>query len=187
MFSGKHRQQIPSSVKFTLTLSTVVLLMVAIAGISPLSNKPLEIQPVLAAASKAQSLPISAIAKIGGQKIELEVAKTLQQQATGLMFRQTLADNRGMLFPFKPPQPVSFWMKNCLIALDMIFIHKGKVVAIAANSPPCTAYPCPSYESGAAVDQVIELRGGRAAELNLRLGDVIVVEFLPNKKTANTP
>ncbi|HEY9833393.1 MAG TPA: DUF192 domain-containing protein, partial [Stenomitos sp.] len=70
-----------------------------------------------------QMLPISAQAAIRGQRILLEVARTRQQQQMGLMYRTSLADNRGMLFPFDPPQPVSFWMKNTKIPLDMIFLR----------------------------------------------------------------
>lgn len=97
------------------------------------------------------------------------------------MYRSSLADNRGMLFPFNPARPVSFWMKNCLIPLDIIFIRLGRVVAIAAEAPPCAADPCPFYNSGKPVDQVIELRAGRAAELGLKPGDRVEVQYLQSK------
>jgi hypothetical protein len=100
----------------------------------------------------------------------------------GLMYRTTLADDRGMLFPFEPPQPVSFWMKNVRIPLDMIFLRDGEVKAIAASVPPCTAEPCPTYGPPTAVNQVIELRGGRAAELGLKVGDRVKIKFLDSKR-----
>lgn len=127
-----------------------------------------------------QMLPISAQAAIRGQRILLEVARTRQQQQMGLMYRTSLADNRGMLFPFDPPQPVSFWMKNTKIPLDMIFLRNGQVKAISANVPPCKADPCPSYgpENTIIIDQVMELRAGRAAELGLKVGDRINIKFL---------
>lgn len=125
-----------------------------------------------------QMLPISAQAEMAGQRIMLEVARTPQQQAMGLMYRTSLADDRGMLFPFDPPQPVSFWMKNTLIPLDMVFLHKGEVKAIAANVPPCTTTPCPSYGPGVLIDQVIELRGGRAVEIGLKVGDRVSIKVL---------
>lgn len=127
--------------------------------------------------NKGQMLPISAQAQIAGQQIMLEVARTPQEQATGLMNRTELAADRGMLFAFVPLQPVSFWMKNTLIPLDMIFLREGQVKAIASNVPPCTTEPCPTYPSGVAIDQVIELRGGRAAELGLKVGDRINIQF----------
>ncbi|UBF29530.1 DUF192 domain-containing protein [Kovacikia minuta CCNUW1] len=126
-------------------------------------------------ANSAQVLPISSQVKIANQVIQLEVARTPEQQAMGLMYRTELPDDRGMLFPFNPPRPVGFWMKNCNISLDMIFLREGKVLAIASNAPPCKADPCPIYNSNGVVDQVIELRGGRAAELGVKVGDQLKI------------
>lgn len=76
------------------------------------------------------------------------------------MYREFLPDNRGMLFEFDPARPVSFWMKNCLINLDMIFLREGVVQAIAHDVPPCENDPCPTYGPPTTVniDQVIEIR-----------------------------
>lgn len=135
------------------------------------------------AANVGQSLPVSAQATIGERLIGLEVARTRQQQATGLMGRTSLADDRGMLFEFKPPQSVSFWMKNVRIPLDMVFLKNGRVEAIASSVPPCSAEPCPTYgPDGTTIDQVIELRGGRAAELGLKVGETVKIRYLPAKK-----
>lgn len=132
--------------------------------------------PPVKAAVSGQTLPISAQTTIAGRTIELEVARTPQQQAIGLMYRTTLAPNHGMLFPFEPPQPVSFWMKNTLIPLDMIFLQDGVVKAIAQNVPPCTTASCSTYGSGTPINQVIELRGGRAAQLGLKVGDQVKIQ-----------
>ncbi|WP_298976091.1 DUF192 domain-containing protein [uncultured Thermosynechococcus sp.] len=122
-----------------------------------------------------QYLPITAKARIHNTWIQLEVARTPAQQQLGLMFRSHLPKNRGMLFPMSPPQVASFWMKNCLIPLDLIFLRDGKVVAIAPEAPPCPTLPCPTYESGVPVDAVLELVGGRAAELGLNVGDTVKI------------
>ncbi len=129
-----------------------------------------------------QSLPISAQVVIGNRILELEVARTAEQQATGLMYRKSLADDRGMLFEFNPPQSVRFWMKDVAIPLDMIFIKDGKVKAIAAAVPPCNTTPCPTYGPGTPIDRVIEVRGGRAKELGLKVGAPLNIKFLPAKK-----
>jgi hypothetical protein len=127
-----------------------------------------------------QQLPISAVAEIAGQDILLEVAQTPRQQAMGLMFRDPLPNNRGMLFPLGRPRPVSFWMKNVPVPLDMVFIYNGTIQAISENVPPCTADPCPTYGPGnQLIDHVIELRGGHAAELGLAPGDEVI--FSPVK------
>jgi hypothetical protein len=125
-----------------------------------------------------QMLPIAAEAEIAGQRILLEVTRTPQEQAMGLMFRTSLAADRGMLFSFDPPRPVSFWMKNVKIPLDMVFLRDGEVKGIAANVPPCTTSECPTYGPRSPIDQVIELRGGRAAELGIKVGDRVTVKFL---------
>jgi uncharacterized protein len=126
-----------------------------------------------------QQLPITAVTTLGGQEIFLEVATTPQQQSLGLMYREALPDDRGMLFPMGQPRPVSFWMKNVPVPLDMVFIYDGTIQAIAAAVPPCTAEPCPTYGPGPQpIDQVIELRAGRAAELGLAVGDEVVVRPL---------
>lgn len=123
-----------------------------------------------------QLLPITAEADLAGTTVQLEVAETRQQQALGLMYRTELADDRGMLFPFEFPRRASFWMKNVPISLDMIFLLEGQVQAIAENVPPCEAEPCPTYGPGSLlVDQVIELRGGRAAEIGLQPGDSVEI------------
>jgi uncharacterized membrane protein (UPF0127 family) len=125
-----------------------------------------------------QQLPLSAQIKVADQVIQLEVAGTPEQQAIGLMNRTDLAADRGMLFLFESPRRASFWMKNTLIPLDMVFLLNGKVQAISSNVPPCKADPCPTYGPKVLVDQVIELRAGRAAELGLKQGDRLKVEKL---------
>ncbi len=133
---------------------------------------------------QGQKLPVSAQVKIGGQTILLEVARTPDEQSTGLMYRTQLAADRGMLFVFSPPRPVGFWMKNTLIPLDMVFVSNGVVKYISKQVPPCKADPCPSYgpESTMAIDGVIELRSGRATELRLKVGDRIEIRSYSAKR-----
>lgn len=134
---------------------------------------------LFASAPSGQTLPITALAVVpNGTKINLEVARSPQEQQIGLMYRKALAADRGMLFQFPSPQPISFWMKNTLIPLDMVFLRKGVVEYIASAVPPCTADPCPSYGPRTPIDMVIELRSGRAAELNLKVGDRLQLKFL---------
>lgn len=127
-------------------------------------------------AFQGQSLPLSAQITINNQVIQLEVAETPEQQQMGLMYRDSLADDRGMLFPFRPARQVGFWMKNVQIPLDMVFLRDGVVAAIEANVPPCQTDPCPVYGPAVKIDQVIELAGGRAAALGIRSGDRLQVE-----------
>lgn len=137
--------------------------------------------PRTQATQSPQVLPLTARIVVADQTIDLEVASTPQQQEIGLMFRTELLPNRGMLFPFQPARAVGFWMKNTLIPLDMVFLRQGIIQKIEAQVPPCTADPCPSYGPlfNVDIDQVIELRSGRATELGLKEGDRLTVEFLP--------
>jgi uncharacterized protein len=147
-------------------------------------NEPLaQSAPAITSTQKGQKLPVSASVKIGKQTILLEVARTSEEQATGLMYRTDLAKNRGMLFVFNPPRPVQFWMKNTLIPLDMLFMSNGVVQYIGNNIPPCKVAKCPSYgpEQNVPIDGVIELRGGRAAELKIKVGDLLKIDNIQPK------
>lgn len=157
-------------------LAAVLGFGVLFIGCTSIPTPPTAVQ---ANTPSGQMLPIAAIAKIRNTTIGLEVAATPEQQEIGLMYRTSLANDRGMLFPFNPPRPTQFWMKNTLIPLDMVFLRNGVVKTIAANTPPCKADPCPVYGSQLQeIDQVIELRGGRAAELGLKVGDRVAVQFI---------
>ncbi len=101
----------------------------------------------------------------------VEVAETSPQQARGLMFRTELADDRGMLFPFRKPRMASFWMKNTVIPLDIIFVRAdGSIENIAENTIPYSTDP---VESTAPVAAVLELRGGLTSELGIAAGDKV--------------
>ena len=101
----------------------------------------------------------------------VEVARSPDQQEQGLMFRQSLGDSAGMIFPYDPPQVASFWMKNTLIPLDMIFIRQdGTIATIAENTVPMSLELVPSVEP---VVAVLEIAGGRSAELGIKAGDKV--------------
>jgi uncharacterized membrane protein (UPF0127 family) len=102
----------------------------------------------------------------------VEVAGSSMEQAKGMMFRTELADNAGMIFPFPQPKPASFWMKNTVIPLDIIFVRpNGTIESIAENTVPYSTMP---VTSGEPVGAVLELRGGLTAELGIAAGDKVV-------------
>jgi uncharacterized protein len=106
------------------------------------------------------------------QGFTAEVAQTGQQQQQGLMFRTKLADNAGMIFPFEFPRIASFWMKNTVIPLDIIFIKAdGKIENIAENTIPYSTDP---VSATAPVTAVLELRAGLTRELGIGPGDTVV-------------
>ena len=107
----------------------------------------------------------------GPVRFSVEMAVTWPQQERGLMFRKSVAPNAGMLFDFMKESEQAFWMKNTLIPLDMLFIKAdGRIARIAANAKPLSTDSIPSYEP---VRAVLEIAGGRAAELGLKPGDQV--------------
>lgn len=164
--------------KMKIKVNFSIIFLALLCSCSPLVSVGKTIVNASTEIKQGQMLPITATAEIAGEIINLEVAQTPEQQATGLMFRDYLAGDQGMLFPFKSARVASFWMKNVSISLDMIFLNGNKIVHIANDVPPCEADPCPVYGSDALVDRVLELRGGRAKELGVQPGDTINIQNL---------
>jgi len=117
-----------------------------------------------------QVVPLTIRSRSGVHRFTVEVAGTPEQQERGLMFVRSLAPNRGMIFPSDPPHQVAFWMKNTLIPLDIVFVRADGRIARIANARPLDETPLPSGEPAALV---LEIRGGRAAELGIRAGDKV--------------
>ncbi len=159
----------------SLKIYTVIVLGLLLWGCNSLPGDRSDLSSVAVAdtPTQGQNLPITATFKVKDQIIELEVARTPEQQEKGLMYRTSLSKNRGMLFTFPTPRLTRFWMKNVFISLDMVFLKDGVIKEILADVPPCKADPCPIYGPDSLVDQVIELPGGRAGELGLKPGDRI--------------
>jgi uncharacterized membrane protein (UPF0127 family) len=106
-----------------------------------------------------------------GRTYSLEVARTPDEQAQGLMFRESLPERTGMLFPFTDKGVHQFWMKNTMIPLDMVWMDpEGKVIFVSANTPPCKADPCPSYGPDSPAASVLEIAGGMAKKENVTVG-----------------
>ena len=117
---------------------------------------------------------------LGDQRFTVEVADTPEKQLRGLMFRTSIADDYGMLFPYPDEDIRGFWMKNTLVHLDLIFIDSRRtVVEIIADVPPCRAEPCETYISSLPARYVLEIRGGLAAELGVKVGDRVLFNLQP--------
>jgi hypothetical protein len=110
-----------------------------------------------------------------GVSFSVELAQSKEEKARGLMFREELPLNQGMLFLFDNEASRSFWMKNTLIPLDMIFIDANMtVVEIKANVPPCKQDPCQSYPSKPA-KFVLEINGGIAEVKGIKVGSTVTL------------
>ncbi len=114
----------------------------------------------------------------GRHAVEVEVAATTPARTRGLMWRTELAANAGMLFIFPTEQPLTFWMKNTLIPLDMLFIKKdGTVAGIVENAVPQTLSPRGVADASTFV---LEVAGGWCAERKIRAGSKVLFEQLQN-------
>ena len=136
--------------------------------------------PASAAASPAAASPAASGPRItmpSGAVYRLELALTPEDQAQGLMYRESLPPRAGMLFVFDQPAPHHFWMKNTMIPLDMIWMDEaGKVLFVSADTPPCKADPCATYGPDTSAKQVLEIAGGKAKEEKVEVGSVLKIE-----------
>ena len=119
--------------------------------------------------SGLEVVPLSIASANGRHAFRVEVARSEPEQAKGLMFRTAMGADEGMIFPMEPARQASFWMKNTVIPLDLVFIGPDRrIESIAANAVPYSLSP---ISSKGAVSAVLELNGGRAAQLGLAPGD----------------
>ena len=109
--------------------------------------------------------------RIKGEKFSVEIADTPDKQQLGLMFRESMPRDHGMLFIFSGETMRSFWMKNTRIPLDIMYFDKDLKLVSVAVAKPCRTPRCPTYASEGPAQYVLELNAGKAAELGVRPGD----------------
>ena len=120
-----------------------------------------------------QKQPISQ-ACINETCFQVEVAQTQEEMKKGLMFREYLDKNKGMLFVFEIKGNYPFWMKNTLILLDIIWINENnQIVFIKENAEPCKEEDCLIIDPNQNAKYVLEIKGGLSKEMNIKIGDKI--------------
>ncbi|MDB5457790.1 MAG: hypothetical protein JWP92_3375 [Caulobacter sp.] len=130
-----------------------------------------------AALAKPRLETVTLVTAKGRTAFTVEIAATPAEQERGLMYRKSLAPDRGMLFIYKQPQPAAYWMRNTYIPLDILFIAPdGRVLSIARNARPLDETPIPS---GGIISGVLEIAGGRAAQLGVLPGDKVLHRIFP--------
>jgi uncharacterized membrane protein (UPF0127 family) len=116
--------------------------------------------------------------RLGGEWFSVELATTPKDQSLGLMFRESMPDDHGMLFIFPTEARRSFWMKNTRIALDIFYFDEElKLVSVSENTPPCRVQQCPSYPSDGPARYVLELNAGKAQQLGVSVGDPLELDL----------
>ena len=137
---------------------------------------------LLAAPVQAQEAPDWAVAVFpSGAEFSLEIAATDRERQLGYMFRENVPAQEGMLFLFAATELHGIWMKNCRVALDIIWLDEDfRVVSIVAQAQPCAADGrCPSMQPLQPSRFVLEIAAGRAAEENLAPGDLLILHSEP--------
>ncbi|MBH0239238.1 DUF192 domain-containing protein [Methylobrevis sp. L22] len=138
------------------------------AAIAPRAQPAAEAPPP---AVEQELSPLVVVARGAEHRFEVELVDTPETRSVGLMYRRSLAPDRGMLFDMERTGEASFWMKDTYVSLDIIFIDiDGRVVRIAADTTPLSERP---IMSGAPVRFVLELVAGTAAAIGLQPGDVV--------------
>jgi uncharacterized membrane protein (UPF0127 family) len=108
----------------------------------------------------------------GEVEYSMEIADSFEERKEGLMFRTNLPEKHGMFFVFEKPQQLTFWMKNTLIPLDMIFLDANyKVAHIEKNTQPCKVADCPVYKSVKNAQYVLEVNAGESDKFGVKEGD----------------
>jgi uncharacterized membrane protein (UPF0127 family) len=116
--------------------------------------------------------------ELKGETFSVELATTPKTQSLGLMFRESLEDDHGMLFIFPSAITRSFWMKNTKIELDIFYFDKDlKLVNVIESAQPCRTTQCPSYSSTGPARYVLELNAGKADELGVEAGDILALDI----------
>jgi len=111
-----------------------------------------------------------------GYSVHIEIVANDELRAQGLMFRDRLRPDSGMLFMFPEDGEYPFWMKNTHIPLDILYFDKEyKLVSMHERVPPCRTDPCPYYASSGPAQYVLELNSGRAGKLGVKPGDKLTV------------
>jgi hypothetical protein len=169
------------------TLGALMIAVILMGCSEPARTAPeprVSPEPETAAAAPVD-LPRAVLAD--GTEITLELALTPGELATGLMFRPSLAPDRGMLLLFEVERYASIWMKNTLMDLDLIFLdNNGAVVDVITGVPPCAAEPCPTYSPAAPARAVLEMAAGGAERYGIGEGDQLTFDRVPGYPVSNS-
>ena len=175
-FEGRDKKNQLSPFPSSLEPRTLCIVFTALVLLACGVNNPTTAAPAAPAAAKGPRIVFP-----DNFAVKVEIAADDETRAQGLMYRDQLANDRGMIFLFAQSGDYPFWMKNTLIPLDMIWIdEQKKIVHVAHGVPPCKADPCPSVPPGAPAKYVLEVAAGVAARHNLANGQTLRFEGLDN-------
>lgn len=158
----------------------MALFVLAVMAQSALSAVSVEFDVVRVAAAKMRQDKLTIVPAAGGQghTFTIEIASTEAEKSLGLMYRSSLPDTAGMLFPYGPERIITMWMRNTYIPLDMIFIRAdGTIARIEERTEPLSERV---ISSGSRVSAVLEIAGGAAERLGIKPGDKVRYKLFEN-------
>ena len=159
------------SVRAILLPAAIALGACSTQAATDAAGAPVAQEPAVHPESGLAVIDLSVTGASGRHPFRVEVAASPAEQQRGLMFRTAMGADEGMIFPLAQVRMASFWMRNTVIPLDIIFIGPdNRILNIAANTTPYSETPVPSIGPAKAV---LELNGGRAAELGIVAGDLV--------------
>ena len=168
-----------SAISCQLVVVLVAVTFIGCGETPPLPLAETNLTPVTASAEPTRALPEAVVPD--GRRLTLELALTRDEISQGLMFRNSLPSDRGMLFLFAEERIPSFWMKNTLVPLDLVFLSpEGIIIDVIHNARPCTKDPCPQYVPKAAALAVLEVAAGTAKSYGLDEGVQMEFERVPD-------
>ncbi|MGH9867871.1 MAG: DUF192 domain-containing protein [Candidatus Polarisedimenticolia bacterium] len=153
--------------RLPLVFSSLALTALALASPAPGEERPYSAQPFPG--------PRGEVLLPSGTVLQVELADTPAKMAMGYMFRDVVTDGEGMVFFHQDTGFHSFWMKNCRVSLDLVWMDENwNIVHVERNVPPCRQDPCPSYVPMRASRYVLEVQAGMAGRHNLIPGSRII-------------
>jgi uncharacterized membrane protein (UPF0127 family) len=115
-----------------------------------------------------------------GRSYRVEIAASPESRVQGLMYRESLADGRGMLFLFPRPSVEGFWMKNCNFPIDIVWMDgQRRVIFLSAHTPPCREDPCPTYGPKTESLSVLEIPDGASGKEKVTVGSTLTFQNVP--------
>jgi uncharacterized protein len=159
----------PGSNKTKWIVAGIVVAMLGVSGVSLTTNLARERKKEAVVQERLEKLQI--ISGTTTHSFQIEVMRSNEERAKGLMFRQFMPQDRGMLFDFNDEQLITMWMRNTYIPLDMLFIKAdGRIHRIHERAQPLDET---TISSGGNVRYVLEINGGVASKLGLKAGDMM--------------
>jgi uncharacterized membrane protein (UPF0127 family) len=148
-----------------------VLRSLSMARTPFLERSMLSLAALVLAVSAWAEAPTVVLTLPSEKTLQVEVLTTDAERQMGLMFRESLPQDRGMLFVFDESDFYGFWMKNCKFAIDIVWLdEKRRVVHMAERVPPCRHDPCPSYQPLQRARYVVEMNAGQARREKVVIG-----------------